>query len=136
MLRIAISLFLTGIFLGAGPCLASCGPLLISYIAANAKSPRQALWYWFVFSIARIFVYVIFGIFLGIFGEFFLHHIYPTHIGRYILISGCVFIVGIGIVMLLKNKPQPKICSSNTSIFVFGLTLGVIPCAPILGILS
>lgn len=145
MLRISISLFLSGVLLGLGPCLASCGPLLVSYIAASAKGFKQAFWAWFVFSLARVFVYCILGVLAGIFGQFFISHIYPLHIGKYISFAGGVFILIIGLLVFLGKAPDLRICSALNekfikndvkSIFLFGVIVGVSPCAPLIGIFA
>lgn len=143
MFAIAISLFLTGMFLGLGPCLASCGPLLVSYIAARGKNYTGALWTWFVFSIARVFAYCLLGVLSGMLGQVFIKHIYGLHIGRYISIFGGLFVIALSIAIFFQNKSSLNVHSfiekhfikdDTKSIFIFGLIVGMVPCAPLIGI--
>jgi len=145
MHNIAITLFVTGVFLGLGPCLVSCGPILISYIAASGKGYRQSLAAWFIFSSARIFIYCLLGGIAAIFGELFLRRTYSAYIAKYISITGGIFIIIIGITMLLGNRQNLRICSfldkyfikkDFKSVFIFGMIVAIVPCAPLIGIFS
>lgn len=145
MLKIALSLFLSGIFLGAGPCLVSCGPFLVSFIAGNNKNFKQSLWIWFIFSLTRIFAYLILGLIVGLLSQEFLYKIYNGNITKYIFILGGAFVFLIGTLMVFNKYPEIKACEAfkknllnkeNKSIITFGLIIGFLPCAPLLGILT
>ncbi len=145
MLSIGFSLFLSGLFLGSGPCLISCGPFLVSFIAGNKKDFKQSLWIWLVFSLSRIFAYLILGILVGLFSQAILSSIYQKAILRYLFILAGFFVALIGILMLFDRLPKLKLCESlkktfiqksTKSMILFGLLVGFLPCVPLLGILT
>lgn len=131
--------------MGLGPCLASCGPLLVSYIAAKGKNYKEAFWTWFIFSIARVFAYCLLGVLSGILGQVFISRIYALHIGKYISLFGGLFVIAISIVIFFQNKmafgahsflEKRFVKGGSKSVFIFGLTVGLVPCAPLIGIFS
>jgi len=145
MLSIGLSLFLTGLFLGAGPCLVSCGPFLVSFIAGNKKDFKQSLRIWFIFSISRIFAYLVLGLFTGLLSQTLISKVYETILAKYLLIFGGLFVLLIGILMIINKFPQMKLCNcleenliskDKISIAIFGLIVGFLPCAPLLGVLT
>jgi len=145
MLNLVISLFLSGIALGMGPCMASCGPLLISYTAATKSGPKDSLRLYLIFSVSRILVYLVFGIVVGLFSEFFVYQDYQMHLARYFYFAGGLFIFIIGLLIMFGKEPRFKLCkllrsklveNDTKSIFIFGLIIGISPCAPLIGILS
>jgi threonine/homoserine/homoserine lactone efflux protein len=128
-MNIIYSLFFTGLFFGVGPCLVSCGPLLLSYITGTKKGVRSGLGVYLLFSLGRISVYLVLSllIFLGkiAFGQL------SGGILRYLLVLGGFFLILIGILICAgKNfefKPAPAI---------FGLMVGIYPCAPLVALFS
>ena len=62
MSEIALSSFLLGLAFGWGPCLASCGPLVLSYSVGTQKNHWQGLVLYLVFSASRIFIYVMLAV--------------------------------------------------------------------------
>ena len=145
MIRIAFSLFTTGIVLGAGPCLATCGPLLVSYIAATRKGPLSAFKCWFIFSITRVFIYAALGALAGIIGTSLYQSYYWETQGYIIWLIGGIFVSLLGILTMLGRYPHSKICQrlqgvfikrDTKSIIVLGIVIGLFPCAPLIGILS
>lgn len=145
MLRLAFALFLTGIALGAGPCLASCGPMLISYTAATKKGIKDSLRLYLIFSLSRIFVYLILGLVVGLLSQVFLLGSYQQDIAKFIYLIGGGFIFLLGLLIMLGREPRFKFCQvlrnnfiekDAKSIFVFGLVVGISPCAPLIAVLS
>ncbi|MFH1640508.1 MAG: sulfite exporter TauE/SafE family protein [Candidatus Omnitrophota bacterium] len=144
MLKICLSIFLWGLFFGSGSCIASCGPILVTYIAGTRKDNKKSLLVYFLFSLARIFTYLGLSLliyFLGVFAtEKFLGNIF-----KYVLILGGLFIILIGFLMMLGKNPESKTCGllkkkfleqDKKTIIAFGLAIGLIPCAPLLAVLS
>lgn len=122
--RVMISLFLLGLSFGMGPCLVSCGPLLICYIAGTGKNIRRAIVAYLLFSSARILAYLVAGIFF-----FFLGRILAA---RFVYIAGGIFIVTTGVAIAFEKKLEfPHF---KTNIFIFGLIVGLIPCGPLLSL--
>jgi len=143
-LKIIFSLFILGLSFGSGPCLASCGPLLISYSAAGLKNIRDSLKTYLVFSLARILVYLCFAILVFFLGKIILEG-FLRIFSRYILILGGVFIVFLGILMALGKKIQNRPWNilqkhitkyDKKSIFLLGVIIGFLPCAPLIFIFS
>jgi len=145
MLRTILSLFLTGIFLGSGPCLISCGPFLVSFVAGAKKNYRESLGIWLIFSLTRLFAYLVLGIIAGFFSQEIVYRIYQGNTGLYLLLFGGVFILLIGLVIFWGGNKQLKICRileerfvkrGIKSTIIFGLVIGFLPCAPLLAVLS
>lgn len=145
MWDIGLSLFLTGVFLGTGPCLISCGPFLLFFIAGAQKSPREGLLIWLVFSLARLFSYLVLGFSCGLLSQKVIHRFIGGNAGRYIGASAGIFIILVGLSMVLGKSVQRKICRQMETVFVkrslksasiFGLFIGFLPCAPLLAVLS
>lgn len=145
MIRIIISLFLTGIALGAGPCMASCGPLLISYTAATKRGFKDSLRVYVIFSLSRIFVYLVLGLLIGLFSQYFLHQNFQETVSKYAYIVGGAFISLIGLLVILGKEPNSKFCQvlrknliekDTKSILIFGLIVGISPCGPLIAVLS
>jgi len=143
-MKILLSLFVLGFSFGFGPCLASCGPILISYIAGNKKNALKSLWVYLLFSSARIFVYCLLGLLIYFLGRFFTEHLLKG-LSRYIYIAGGVFIVVVGVLTALGKRLENKPCRflkknlleyDKKSIFIFGFIVALLPCAPLLVLLS
>lgn len=131
MLRTAGSLFLYGVLFGSGPCMASCGPLLVSYSAATRKDFVQGLVFYLFFSLAKAIVYTVLG--TAVFA-----------LGRYVLerLPGTAFkyaSVGIGAAVAFTGALIPfretRGCERGKA-FALGAALALLPCAPLLGVLS
>ena len=141
-----IPLFLFGLFLGSGPCLATCGPVLISYIAATRQNPKQAILVWFLFSLSRICIYLILSLFIFILGELLVKQ-NIAYISGYIYFFGGIIITLIGIFTIIKDsKGTSRICSivsgglsqrlSRINPITLGVIMGLLPCVPLLSVLS
>jgi len=145
MTRAIVSIFIVGLSFGMGTCVSSCGPLLLSYIAGTKKSALKGLIVYFLFSAARITAYLILGLAVFFLGRFAQERIFAGALFKYILLLGGLFIVFIGILMIAGKNLDFKFCRflySNVlerdkkSILIFGLTVGLLPCAPLLATLS
>jgi sulfite exporter TauE/SafE len=142
--KIILSLFLTGLLFGSGPCIASCGPFLIAYIAGTKKDIPKSIATYILFSSARIFVYL--GLSLAIFflSRFVIEKILGN-LSKYLLILGGGIIVLIGAFLTLGKRwefnpwqflYQNILEHDKKSIVAVGLIVGLLPCAPLLAILS
>ncbi len=144
MSKIIISLFLTGLLFGSGPCIATCGPFLVTYIAGANKGIVKGIMLYVLFSLARVITYVLLSLAI-----FFLSRIAVENllggISRYILISGGALIAVIGLFMVFGKKlefgfwqPLHRVLfeRDKKSIFTVGLIMGLLPCAPLLSVLS
>jgi ABC-type nickel/cobalt efflux system permease component RcnA len=146
MNKIIFALFASGLFLGAGPCLVTCGPILISYIAATRQNPKQGILVWFLFSMSRICVYLILSVSIFLLGEFLVKR-NLIYIAKYIYLLGGMIIILIGIFIIIKDSAgTSRFCSIiserinqrllKVQPITLGLIMGSIPCAPLLAVLS
>lgn len=144
MNKIAISFFILGLSFGAGPCMASCGPLFISYIAGAGKGILKSLAAYALFSLARICVYLILSLLVFALGKFVIERFISGY-SRYLFITAGAFLVLIGALMALGKNPNSRFCGflrehalarDKKSIFTLGLITGLLPCAPLLAVFS
>lgn len=147
--------FLYGLFFGSGPCLASCGPILISYISGSGKNISQAMRSYLAFSLGRVLAYIFFS--LAIFGlgnyaasrllgEYFL----PLRIlgGSFVVLAGLLIIFdkagGLFLIpakaafarRLLDFIKDGLLKNDLKALFFFGLITGLMPCSPLLALFS
>jgi hypothetical protein len=143
MSRIAWNLFISGVLFGAGPCVASCGPILFTYIVGTGKSARSGITAYAVFSLARMVAYVSLAAGAFALGSFALEQ----GVARWesvITTAGGVFIFFLALLTLtapdcskvIKTCRGPLIERDRKSVFTLGLIAGFSPCAPLLGVLS
>ena len=144
MFRVIISLFIMGVSFGAGPCLASCGPLFLSYVSGSGKNVAKSLVSYLIFSLARITVYVFLGVLVYCLGRFFTESIFEG-VSKYVFILGGGFVACTGILMALGRNMDAAACrvvyknlleKDIKSIFLFGLIIGLLPCAPLFALFS
>ena len=144
MIKIILSLFLLGLSFGCGPCIAACGPILISYVVGTKKNIFKGLDVYILFSLARIFVYVVLSLVVFFLGRFTLDRLLGSF-SKYIFIVGGAFIVLVGILTALGKRLEFKpwqflqrniIECDKKSIVLLGLIIGLLPCAPLLATLS
>lgn len=144
MFKILISLFILGFSFGSGPCLASCGPILISYIAATRKGIRASFTAYLLFSLARIFVYLLLGLLVFLIGKFALENLL-NRFSPLILILGGSFIIVLGLLtawgkeftnLYCQRLQKTMLNHDKKSVIILGLVVGALPCAPLLALLS
>lgn len=145
------SLFFAGLMLGSGPCMVSCGPFLISYIAGTGKSVSASLKIYLLFSLARVFAYAMLSLAVFFLGSFALQNLLGEY-SKYIFISAGAFIIFIGVFIALGRgrdlsyarqvKGPWHLLQDNflrqdfKSVIVAGLSIGFLPCPPLLAMLS
>lgn len=140
MLRVVVSLFLTGFVLGYGPCMLSCGPILISYVAATKKSGASGLFVYLVFSIVRLLVYLCFGFIAGMFGEYVIRSFLTSRLLVYFDILFGFFLLFLGFVFILKKfdfngRCAGFFCGNSKAgeirnILIIALIVSLSPCLP------
>ncbi|MDP2941210.1 MAG: sulfite exporter TauE/SafE family protein [Candidatus Omnitrophota bacterium] len=144
MYKAVFSLFLSGLLLGSGPCLASCGPLLISYICARQKGVLASIRAYLLFSAGRALVYLVLaaGAYFG--GQLFSRYISESA-GRYLFLGAGVFIMITGVLAALGKSPDFKFCrwkeenlprKDGFTLILLGATIGILPCLPLLSALT
>lgn len=138
-MKIIFSMFIFGLSFGWGPCLAACGPLLLTYICGTGKGVRRSIIAYLLFSFSRIAVYLVLGL-----AVFFLGRVILERFGRlsgYILAGMGIFIVFLGILMLLGKNLNSGACvflkrnildKDAKSVIILGIFAGLLPCAPLI----
>jgi sulfite exporter TauE/SafE len=140
MYRIIITLFVSGLLFGSGPCLASCGPVLITYIAGTKKGIAASLKAYILFSCARIGVYIALAVVVFFLGEFVMQNLSRQY-ARYVIITAGIFMLLLGSAMILARQKEPAFCryvlgQGRKNEIILGLLFGLLPCGPLLAILS
>jgi sulfite exporter TauE/SafE len=143
MLTSVISLFILGVSFGSGPCLASCGPLLISFIAGIKENIRRGMFTYVLFSLARIFIYVILANLIYAVGRYtFFRYIWFVAVVRYcasvyIILVGLSVAMGKGYSWKQCGRMRWDVCSQRrVHTLAMGAFIGLLPCAPLIGIFS
>lgn len=144
MYKALVSSFLLGVTLGAGPCMASCGPLLISYAAGTNKSVFKSLGAYFLFCFGRIIVYLALGVLVYNFGQAVTEHFVVSAskitaycAGAFIALVGILVAIGRGFFGVTCLKWQKFFLEKDPkTIFLMGLLIGLIPCLPYVSLLS
>lgn len=146
MHKVAWSLFLTGLFLGVGPCLATCGPLLVSYIAATKENMLGGLKTYIVFSVTRMAVYIAFGALAGFFGELVLQRFLESNSLKIIFFLFGLFLFFVGLLLVIEKSYFGARCNGlihkylgskdTKSVVIFGLIVSFSPCLPLIAVLG
>jgi sulfite exporter TauE/SafE len=145
MLNICFSLFVTGILMGSGPCMLSCGPILLSYIAGTKSSATQGLRCWFIFSFSRLLSAIFLGFIAGIAGTVLLRRYYWEISGYIIWLLAGAFIAFLGFMIFVGIDTRFNMCSALNrvmikkdakSLIALGILIGLLPCVPLIGVLS
>jgi len=110
----------------------------------TGKNNLKSLYSYILFSLSRIFAYLILGILFFFLGELLIGSVFER-ISRYIFIFGGCFIVIMGILMILSVKLESQTCplflknllfQDKKNILILGLIIGFLPCAPLLAVYS
>ncbi|MGD2142291.1 MAG: sulfite exporter TauE/SafE family protein [Candidatus Bathyarchaeota archaeon] len=142
---VPLELFLSGLALGTGPCLFFCFPILIPFVAGTREGWMKGLIATLIFSVSRLFAYVLLGMLTGLTGELLLRFISQTEFSLYVWIFGGLFISLLGVLILLGEGHAlipswlPKrftIEDDLRSLALLGFIVGITPCAPLLGVLT
>ena len=141
MLKGMISIFLLGLSFGAGPCIASCGPILLSYVAGTKKDILKSIFTYTLFSLSRITAYIILCLAVFFFGRFVQERLLSGIFYKIFILASTLFIVLTGVLMIIGRKIEFKFLRSlhgimlerdNKSIAALGFIMGLVPCVPLL----
>jgi sulfite exporter TauE/SafE len=143
VIKIIFGLFILGLSFGWGPCLASCGPLLISYSAGARKNIAEGAGFYLLFSLSRVFVYLALGLGVFFLGRVFFGRILAGSL-RYIVVAAGILVVLLGLLILSGQYKERGVCAilrgrlhgEKAGALVLGLITGMMPCAPLAAILS
>jgi len=142
--KLFFSFFVIGLSFGIGPCIASCGPLLISYTAGTNKNIIKSAFVYLLFSLSRILIYMCLSLFIFLLGQAIINYALKPF-SKYLFIFGGLFIIIIGLLITLGKNPEHKFCKKLQSFFlnkdaktviILGFVVGILPCAPLISVLS
>ena len=145
MNKTAAGFFILGFLFGSGPCLASCGPLLVSYAAARKNSLGGSFLFYSLFTLGRAVVYIALITALFFFGRPALEAGLQGGFAGQIAVIGGLFLAMIGALLSIGKGSAFKPCSKLYDFFiekdkknalVFGIITGLMPCVPILAVFS
>ena len=144
-MKVYINVFVMGIAMGWGPCLSFCAPVLLPYIAATQKGWLEGLKATLAFSISRIVPYAILGSISAALGQYLVRNFYESKAVLIIQILAAGFILLAGLVILIGKSPHLRICQALSKhigqegvkgMILLGLLIGILPCMPLLGLLT
>jgi sulfite exporter TauE/SafE len=139
------NLFVTGIVFGSGPCLASCGPLLVTYLAGSRENVPQSILSYLMFSFSRLCAYIIITFVAFFIGQAVLKK-YSAEFALYsaIIAGGVVIFLGANMVFKGANGVSfsQRLCckqacrNQRSRITLAGFFIGLMPCMPLIAIFS
>jgi sulfite exporter TauE/SafE len=138
-----LKLFILGITVSFGPCIAHCSTVILPYIATTTQNWKGGLKMILAFSIARLVIYGALGLLTGLLGRIIIEQLLQFELQ--IMVGGGIIIVSLGLYIFLRKNRAPycpvAICrdAHTTNIrgaALLGLLTGVLPCLPLLGVLT
>lgn len=139
----AVELFIIGITVSFGPCLAFCSPVILPYIAATRRGWREGLAAILTFSFVRLTAYILLGLLAGMLGELLTRGLHQFE--YLIFFTGGLFISLLGLLIIFGRDYHHHLCQVLRSYAVdnkikgpimLGLIVGILPCLPLLGVLA
>lgn len=139
-----MSFFLLGFSFGAGPCLVACGPLFLSYSAGTGKGLAGSALAYILFSFSRIAVYLALGIAIFLFGQAMTNYALGSF-SRYLYVIGGSFIILLGVFIAIGKNLNHAFCHKIQGAFIkkdaktlviLGMVVGILPCAPLISVIS
>ncbi len=126
---IILSPFLFGIFSSVGICLASCTPILISYLISTKKDSGRFLGLIVFFALMRVIVFTLTMVLIFIIGdlarEFIIEH------ALLFRIIGGSFISAIGILIFFNKHVDLRFFKTRSKgLFLLAILFGLKPCLP------
>ncbi|MCL0062339.1 sulfite exporter TauE/SafE family protein [Thermodesulfovibrionales bacterium] len=141
MIEEVIMLFILGITVSFGPCIAHCSLVILPYIAATAKDWKGGFRVILIFSVVRLAIYGTLGLLAGLLGRAIIEQLLQFE--AQIMIVGGVIITSLGLYIFLRRDGMPRcqaaICKHQAGIrgsALLGISAGVLPCLPLLGVLT
>ncbi|MFH1245487.1 MAG: sulfite exporter TauE/SafE family protein [Candidatus Omnitrophota bacterium] len=147
-MKLFLDVFMIGVALSWGQCLAFCAPIMLPYVAATQQGWREGYKAGLVFSLARIIPYVILSLLSAGLGRCIISKAYESYAGAVVdgIMGGCLVVLGIVIISKqslhfwgcpsVKTHPAPGDSpGGRKGLFLLGLLTGFAPCVPMIGLL-
>lgn len=137
-----MQLFGIGFGIGlAGPCLLTCAPVIVTYVAAKQENWRRSLIDIVIFLFGRLFAYIFLGYLAGLSGAI-LQKVSSSWLMPFIKASGGLIIIALGVFVLFEKEPFSFACKFRSNkifnagnLFILGIIMGIVPCGPLLALL-
>jgi sulfite exporter TauE/SafE len=136
-----LQVFILGFGMGfAGPCLFFCLPIIVTFVSGIQKGYRKSLIDILIFFCGRLLAYIVLGFLAGISGML-LRKFIDSSLVFYLDPLAGIISIGLGIFILLNKSDKTKCqrdplkASAFGGLFLFGLIIGISPCAPLLALL-
>lgn len=136
-----LKLFILGITVSFGPCIAHCSAVILPYIATTTRNWKGGLRAILAFSFARLAIYVALGLLAGLLGRVIIEQLLQFELQ--IMVAGGIIIISLGLyIFLRKNEEsycQAVACGHRAGTggsALLGLFAGILPCLPLLGVLT
>jgi sulfite exporter TauE/SafE len=139
-----IQLFLIGLTFGmAGPCLLSCGPVLVTYLTAKKRSLAASIRDTFVFLSGRLLAYLLLGYLAGLSAVALKKFLGPQNTIFLKPLAGAISIF-FGFIVIFDRRQSLGECPYSSGAKVrdtlglaaLGFVIGLSPCAPLIALLS
>jgi len=139
----ALQLFSIGFSFGiAGQCIASCTPVILTYLCATKKAWFPACMDICVFLTGRFLAYIVLGFLTGL-GLSFLRQCIDSRLTHSLRFAGglVTILMGLSIVFFKeKNNPWCRLIQEKTtgfgSLCLLGFIAGISPCVPLVTLLT
>lgn len=142
-MSVAIELFVIGITLSMSSCLFFCTPVILSYVAGTRRGWQEGLKAILIFSFTRLIVYFLLGLLAGWLGNLLTEKIFQF---GYVFFLGGGFLISLmGLFIIFRQQPTDPLCrvfkkevgdNSVKGPIILGLTMGTLPCLPLVGVLT
>lgn len=128
-------LLIQGFFLGYGPCLLTCVPILLPYTVTK-KHWKEGFIATLTFSLSRLAVYVVLGGISGYVGAFLMKFYFTSMFPYYMQGAMAFVLILIGMFVLFGKGTGLKFCGvEESNMVLLGVLVGLSPCLPLIGIL-
>jgi len=142
MLISALQVFSIGLFLGLSlPCLIYCLPVILALNIHSGNNFKKISAGLLLFFLGRLLAYILLGALAGVSG-YLLNQFIGASLNFYSKLIAGLISIGFGLYVLFYRRQEGKRCSSNKhqvltngEFFIFGLTVGISPCPPLMGLL-
>jgi len=139
-----LNIFFLGIAFGWTACVASCGPLILSYNVGTNRNVSASLVSYVLFSLTRITVYILLSILVYFSGTLIFKEAGAAFL-KYIYLAGGIFTIIVGLFVVSGKNEKMSACNflhkklflkDNKNMLFFGAVIGFLPCAPLLAFFS
>ncbi len=128
-------LLVQGFFLGYGPCLMTCVPILLPYTITK-KHWKEGFEATLTFSLSRLSVYLVLGGIAGYVGAYLMDFYYLSKFQYNIQGALAFMLILIGALILFGKDTGIKFCHVESGNMVaLGILVGLSPCLPMIGML-